>query len=325
MRTPKRYHDRVVMSRFAGYGLLPAVAVVIVLLLPWCSSPAEAANMLAVQTISSKSHWNVMKAVLRALVDRGHNVTVFTSDGGGDNDDPRPNYNEVDMSRDVTTGVEQDVAYVIENYGPTASVMTILADRNRRQCDAVFRHHRMMDILRKGNDDGSGDGGDHFDVVIIDPLMSECMAYVAAELDVPIIYVFVPPVITYLERSTFGQVSNPAVVSHLLFGHGAPTTFAERFANTLLTVYCASLKWYVEWRLIASTRPQPYDRPAARTVKPSVIFANTYFITEAPGPLPPGVVQIGGIHLGPSKSIPEVSPPWKSTQKRKTFLNVNIK
>lgn len=44
-------------------------------------------------------------------------------------------------------------------------------------------------------------------------------------------------------------------------------------------------------------------------VKPSIVFLNTYYVTEAPRPFPPNVIQVGGIHLQPPEDdiIPAVS------------------
>lgn len=53
-------------------------------LIQW--TPVDAANILAVETIPGKSHWNVMRSVLRALTERGHTVTVFTPFVDGDRD-----------------------------------------------------------------------------------------------------------------------------------------------------------------------------------------------------------------------------------------------
>lgn len=45
-------------------------------------------------------------------------------------------------------------------------------------------------------------------------------------------------------------------------------------------------------------------------VKPKrllLVFMNTHYITDAPRPLPANVIQVGGIHLKSSNSIPNVS------------------
>lgn len=261
------------------------------LLLQW--TPAGAANILAVQTIPGKSHWNVMRAVLQALTDRGHTVTVFTPFL----DRNRDGYTEVDVSDPTESKLDMDATFLIENFGPTRKLMTNMVKITRAGCDMIYEHRQMVDIL-------NGSAAQVFDLVITEPLVSECVAYVATVLHVPMVYVVPPPIITYLERSMTGHVPNPAATGHVLFGRGTPGTFAERFANVVLTVYCSTLTWYADDWQLRRADPRPYD--IVDLARPSIIFSNTHFITEPARSLTPSVVQIGGIHLTPPKPIPKV-------------------
>eukprot|EP00102_Acyrthosiphon_pisum_P014774 XP_008185009.2 PREDICTED: UDP-glucuronosyltransferase 2B2 [Acyrthosiphon pisum] len=252
--------------------MLSSTTVLIVLcawpaLLQW--TPAGAANILAVQTIPGKSHWNVMRAVLQALTDRGHTVTVFTPFVDGDRD----GYTEVDVSDKTETRLDLDAAFLIENYGTTRKLMANMVKVTRAGCDMIYEHRQMVDIL-------NGTSAQKFNLVVTEPLVSECVAYAA----------------------TPGHAPNPAVTGHVLFSRGVPETFAERFANLVLTVYCSTLTWYIEWQLRWAD-PRPYD--IVDLVRPSIIFTNTHFITEPVRSLTPDFVQIGGIHLTPSKPIPK--------------------
>ncbi|VVC33548.1 UDP-glucuronosyl/UDP-glucosyltransferase [Cinara cedri] len=254
-------------------------------------APTEAANILAVQSFSGKSHWNMMSGVLRALTDRGHNVTVFTPFVDGD----RKNYAEVDMSRELKPLISVNIKLIYNVVRNPAVFLSNLINRTRSDCNAIYGHPRMTDILTAASPSD-------FDAVVTTVMGTECTAYVATVLRVPVIYLVPMPIITFLERTLFGHVPNPATVPHLYSGHGVPKTFADRFVNTALTVYYSCVSWYVE-RKLALSDPRPYDR--IDLVKPSITFTNTHFITEPSRPLPPDVVQIGGIHLVPPKEIPK--------------------
>ncbi|CAI6350000.1 unnamed protein product [Macrosiphum euphorbiae] len=254
-------------------------------------SQVGAANILAVPTVPDHSHWNVMRSVLRALTDRGHNLTVFTSSLDGN----REGYTEVDVSAEQRPPLaDVDATHLIETFRKQGQLIPIAANETRSSCDDIYGNRLMAEILNGV--------APKFDLVITEPFMSECVAYVATVLRVPMVYVFAPPIATFLERPLTGHVPNPAAAGHVLSGRGVPETFAERFANAALTVYCSTLMWYAEWNL-RRTNPRPYD--AVELVKPSVIFTNTHFITEPSRPLTPDVVQIGGIHLTPPESIPK--------------------
>jgi len=61
---------------------------------------------------------------------------------------------------------------------------------------------------------------------------------------------------------------------------------------------------YDEW-MLKTIDPRPYD--VSPKVHPSIIFQNSHYITESSRPVVPSLVDVGGIHLQPPKSIPQVS------------------
>jgi len=252
----------------------------------------SAANILAVPTVPDKSHWNVMRAVLRALTDQGHNVTVFTSNLDGN----RKGYTEVNASAEQRPPlVDVDATFLIEIVGNIQQLIPILVEETRGGCNTIYGHRLMVDILKNATT--------QFDLVVTEPFMSECVAFVATVLRVPMLHVVPPPIATFLERPLTGHVPNPAAAGHVLSRSGIPKTFSERFNNVMLTVLCSTLTGYNEWKY-RLTDPRQYD--ALDLVKPSVIFTNTHFITEPSRPLTPDVVQIGGIHLTSPAPIPKV-------------------
>jgi len=260
-------------------------------LIQW--TPVGAANILAVETVPGKSHWYVMRSVLQALTDRGHTVTVFTPFVDGAN---RDGYIEVDLSEKMVPIVGVDVTYLMDNFGKKRSMLSFAANLTRADCDKIYEHRLMVDIMNGVTDR-------KFDLVVTEPFMSECVAYVASVLSVPMVYVVPSPISTFMERPLTGHIPNPAATGHVLSRRGVPKTFTERFTNAMLTVYCSVLIWYAE-RQHQMYDPRPYD--SVDLVKPSVILSNTHFITEPARPLTPDVVQIGGIHLTPPEPIPKV-------------------
>lgn len=259
-------------------------------LIQW--TPVDAANILAAETVPGKSHWNVMRSVLRALTNSGHTVTVFTPFIDGDRD----GYKEIDMSKQIKQILDMNVTYLVEIIGKTRKLMPIMANVTRADCNTIYENRLMVDIM-------NGLVERKFDLVVIEPFMSECVAYVATVLRVPMIYVVPTPISTFMERSLTGHIPNPAAVSHVLSRRRVPKTFIHRFVNAMLTVYCSMLIWHAEHQHRMAD-PQPYD--TVELVKPSVIFSNTHFITEPARPLTPDVVEIGGIHLTPPEPIPKV-------------------
>jgi len=253
-------------------------------------TPAGASNILAVQTIPGKTHWNVMRSVLRALTDHGHTVTVFTPFIDGDRD----GYKEVNVSGNLEVRVGINISLITSTQS-TRTVIAYIVNTTRTNCGVIFDHPQMQEVL-------SG-RSPLFDVVFADAIWSDCVSYAATVLRLPAIYVVPSPIVTYTERSFFGHVPNPAAVSNLLSKFAVPKTFADRFANAIQTVYGSWLLWSDERRFRQSD-PRPFD--AVDLVRPSMTFTNTHFITELSRPLTPDIVQIGGIHLTPPGPIPKV-------------------
>lgn len=280
----------------ARSSLSAAVVFVAATLLAHGPRTIEGARILAVESIAGKSHWNFMRAVLRALTDRGHHVTVFTPFADGD----RANYTEVDMSKEFPIKLDMQLAEILENFVKPTTLIPLSVLMSRTLCDVIYANGRMQDTLRRGPTAGD------FDVVIVEPLNSDCVTHVAAVLQLPVVFIVPSPMITYRERTFLGHQPNPAAVSHMLADHAVPRSFRQRFANVVLSAYSVLSCLYTE-TVLKYTEPRQYDLQAP--VKPSALFVNTHHITEAPRPMPPNVVQIGGIHLDPPKDIPDVRSP----------------
>lgn len=252
---------------------------------------AHGARVLAVGVIPGKSHWNFMSAVLRALTDDGHHVTVFTSFPDGD----RTNYTEVDVSGDFPRSLDHGLETMVGKYGDPWTTVRVAADMSRSYCDKIHANAAFRDALRRRSD---------FDAIIVEPLWTDCTSYMAAVLDVPLVYVIPSPMITFLELGYFGNVPNPAFISHVMARHAVPKTFIQRLANAALLAYALATFGLQRLQLMLFDPNVYYRSPA---VRPAALFINTHYITEAPRPFHPNIVQVGGIHLNPPKIIPSVS------------------
>ncbi|XP_050419839.1 UDP-glucosyltransferase 2-like isoform X2 [Adelges cooleyi] len=250
--------------------------------------PITTANVLSTVAMTGKSHWTYVRAVLRALTDGGHNVTVFTPFVDGD----RENYTEIDVTPflEYPVVVNVDAMTMLNRFDGVSNSVRSIMNFTKTYCKAVHRHPKWKDFAT---------GRHQFDVVISEVYGSQCAAYYARLLNVPLIFISPTPLFTDLEPSIYGTASNPAIVSHQLTSFGGyPKTFQERFFNVLTYVHSAVFRWYVE----RTFDPQPYE--LVEPIVPSLVFLNTHFITEPARLLPPNAVQIGGIHLTRPRPIP---------------------
>lgn len=263
------------------------------LVTPWMYGPVGAARILAVSTVAAKSHWNVMRGILRALTDRGHSIISFTSflDGG------RANYTEVDISKEMQLLFGMDTSEAIAAFGNFFDTSVEIYKMTRSSCNSVYENKIIKDIL-------SGKKG-KFDLVITEPIVTDCISSLAVKLKTPLVYVVTPPVLTpFAESKFYGHYPNPAVLSHMLGSMGTPKTFCQRFTNTAISVLTTITLWLTD-KIFIVNHGLPYD--VYETIKPSLIFTNTHHITDAGRPLSANVVPIAGIHLSAPKTLPKVS------------------
>ncbi|KAF0753347.1 UDP-glucuronosyltransferase 2C1-like isoform X1 [Aphis craccivora] len=192
----------------------------------------RAANILAVETVPGRSHWNFMSAVLRALTDRGHSVVAFTSypsqqsptSGHG-------NYTEVDTSAVLHRHAGERASRVLSDYSRLSYIVPSVVRWSREFCDAVYDMEQVRALMVNGTDTAA-----RFDLLVTEPLGSECVAHLAAAVGLPMVYVVPTPMITYMQPSIVGHSANPAYVPHLLYG-SAVRAFRHRLANTAVYAY----------------------------------------------------------------------------------------
>lgn len=256
--------------------------------------PTYGANILAIETVAGKSHWNFVSSVIGALTNGGHSVTVFTPFPEGD----RENYTEVDMSSTIPVKLAMELAALksifVNTWDMTSAIMSI----GRLICDRLHDDSRFKEIVARGL-------SAEFDAILVEPGLWDCVTYLAAESGLPLIFA-VPTVSTFFqsERFVHGDLSNPAVVSTVVSDHAVPRTFAQRFSNVMERLYGAVVHAVLEQSL-KTTDPKPYD--SHPSVPPSLVFVNGHFVSDASKPIAPNVISVGGLHLKPAQKIPQVS------------------
>lgn len=268
--------------------LIPFIHVIPFL---WVCTPVETLRILAIEPVAARSHWNFLGSVFRVLAENGHNLTVFTPYPNGD----RVNYTEVDISH-IPATTDVPVSTLLELFCKSTTFIPLVMNITRYHCHLIYENAQMKNILY--------DIRSNYDIVMGEFAGSECISYTAARLNLPLIYLIPMTMLTHLEHDMFGHVPNPAVIANLPADYVVPKTFFQRLENFAFLVYYTFSTKYREWTMQMND-PQPYD--LVDPIKPSLVFVNTHYITEAARPLPPNVIQIGGIHLERPKDIPNVS------------------
>lgn len=259
-------------------------------------SGIRAANILAVETVPGRSHWNFMSAVLQVLAKRGHKVVAFTSYPSiAGAEDADGNYTEVDTSAVLLQHTGEKASHVLGDYSRLSYIVPSVVRWSRNFCDAIYSMKEIQAIMANRTETAA-----KFDLLVIEPLGSECVSHLAVAIGLPMVYVMPTPMITYMQPAIIGHSANPAYVPHLLYGSSL-RAFWHRMVNTAMYTYGRLARWYTE--STANRRPYDVSEPA----KPSIVFVNSHQVTEPTMLLPMNVINVGGIHLKKPRVLPSVS------------------
>lgn len=246
-------------------------------------------NILAIETIGGLSHWKVMSGVLQILVDQGHNVTAYT---------PFPeqnveNFTTVDVSEDFVRGIGIPLTVLQINFTSPFDTYAVLRGIGWYMCDKMFDHREIKAAIDRTD----------FDVVIMEPLWSDCVSYVAAHMNRPLLYVTAFSVVSFKESSVTGGYSNPLVYANVLLPYSAPSTVFQIMENIIL--FMVDVLFSIIDYFMRIMHSKPYETSAP--ISPSAVLVNSHVLIEKPRPSASKAVNIGGIHLKEPKPLPAVS------------------
>lgn len=268
-------------------------SIILILLL----GEVSAYSILAVLPIKSRSHHVFASAVLENLAQKGHNVTVFTLF-------PRlqniPSYHEIDISHcfDINVNKFSNIEYMVNLgvYEISQNVLKIFTPHSK-QLKTCKPFQNLFD------------SSSQFDVLITQPLGSDVFAVLSHKLNVPLINVFSLPTIYPHLAERMGSISNPSILPSIYLQSPNFMNFFSRVRNLyhyfVLMLHINSPKNDNE---ISQDWLGPGIPPLEDiTMNTSLIFMNSHLSFTPLIPQPPGIVEIGGIHIKHARKLPDVS------------------
>ncbi|XP_023955106.2 UDP-glycosyltransferase UGT5-like isoform X5 [Bicyclus anynana] len=267
------------------------------------------ARILGLFPHTGKSHQMVFEPLLRKLAERGHHVTVASF---FPLKNPPANYTDVSFEGIATLGIESFDLNWYEN--PDFILRVPIVGRLMKQlaefhplagmalgvCSKAVDWPPLTEALEKD-----------YDVVFVENFNSDCM------LGLLHVHGINAPVIALLSSSLMpwsadriGVTDNPSYVPVLSSDYSSRMTYWQRVENTFLKMYHKLWFRYLvqvkEQEIIEKhfSRKIPDLEDIARNV--SLMMLNTHFALNGPKPLVPGLIQVGGMHLDPTrKAIPQ--------------------
>lgn len=261
-------------------------------------SECESARILGVFPSPSISHQVVFHALMKDLAERGHQLTVLTTDLIKiDN----PNVTQINLHDSYEVFKEMNFVDFKESEGDEEALLTAFMPILLKVLDKQLSHPDVKKIIEKSDNQT-------FDVVIIEHLFYYSTLAFGEIYDCPIIGITSLDTLTVLHED-IGNEANPVIHPEIFFAfnHGQ-LTFSERWK---------SLKYYLRQLFIFNHQYESDYTAQVRkhfpTVKASIekmkervqlIMTNTHPAMGFIRPILPNTIQLGFMHIEPPKPLP---------------------
>lgn len=256
----------------------------------------DCAHILAIVPLAVKSHYILMEPLLRALAARGHQLTVYTS---FPNNSPMDNFTYIDCATGRHTfennlDYEQFQSAMGNAFG---SVHHLFRTANE-DCEFVYKKSKLEAIANKT-----------FDLVIVEMFASDCFVHSAYRLGVPLVSIATNVPMPWTSDN-FGLPDNPSYIPNSLSSYTPDMNLWQRVMNTLILFYGK-----IMFKFVSNPTSQRYAEDFYQEHLPwvediaknsSLLLVNSHFSLSHSRPLPPHVVEVGGMHIKEKQPLPEV-------------------
>ncbi|XP_055304710.1 UDP-glucosyltransferase 2-like [Sitodiplosis mosellana] len=268
------------------------VKTLMLLVLCVTSSTVNSYNILGVLQSASKSHYIIGHAIMKALAQDGHHVTVLTP---FIEKHPIPNYEEVYLERSVSDGLKEVRSGNYVNYNNLHfwDLAKATYDVSTNWTRSAIRSENFQNFLLQNR---------HFDVVIVEVFVGDALLSLGQYYNAPVIG-FSTTVPSKWTSDLVGLSPFASHVPNILCGFSDKMNFWQRVYNSLSY-------WYEDIATELYYRPKQQkfmeaiwwnrtDVPTFNEVLQNVplVFVNSHVTYATPQPLAPNLIEIGGIHV----------------------------
>lgn len=247
-----------------------------------------------------RNHYLTYRGLIRELANRNHEVTLISH---YQMPDAPASYKEILLSEDLQK-VYKDLSFesVIVNEVSRVPIETLEATKTGNDdCKTLMNNHQVLHMLRTRP---------RFDVILVESYNSDCGLALAANLSAPYI-AFNPHPLQPWHYSRLGINFNSAYVSQSGLSYGKGPWYFERLKSYVL-YYITNCLYYVASQVTDHVYLYKYlgdDLPSLESIASHarLVFVNTHQSVYGGVARPDNVIDIGGIHVRPSKILPTVS------------------
>ena len=264
----------------------------------------EGAKILGLNVMSTKSHKITYEKLIIALAERGHQVTYVGPIITGKNITNLKEVQTFDLEQ-----LEKDMKF--PNFfdmklTPGFSILSVFmnpfvmfANIQDTLCRKAFELPIFKELLNE-----------KFDVIFLTPLFNECLFGYIHMMNTSVVLYNQAGVIPWFA----GDLGTPSPLSftpNLMLGYSDRMTYIERIFNFIGSAYyylTLNFYYYPKIERIYRDVFDPNLPPVKEIIKnSSIILANSNIAFHKPRPLMPDIIEVGGLHMTPPKTVPKVS------------------
>ncbi|XP_034669406.1 UDP-glucuronosyltransferase 2B17 [Drosophila subobscura] len=243
------------------------------------------------------SHFKFFHPIMRGLAEVGHSVDVVSpfpdkAPPTGYTDYKLPSSNLSDMI--PMTEFERPLPFLFHY-----AEFYMLYAAGKDACNITLHSQALAKILKHPPG--------YYDVILMEHFNTDCLMSVAHVLQAPVIGMSSCALMPW-HYERMGAPLIPSYISALFMGKSQQMSFAGRLGNWI-TVHSINLlyKMFSYSAADALVRQKfgpglPSTREMVRNT--SLMLLNQHFSLSGPKPLPPNIIEVGGVHLQPAKPLP---------------------
>ncbi|XP_063921668.1 UDP-glycosyltransferase UGT5-like [Zophobas morio] len=276
--------------------------IVTVFLILLISHHGSCAKILGVFTSPGPSHYILGSTLMKALAEKGHDVTLISSFGEKKPPKTKGTYRDIVVT-EIMKKMNELIAGGQVNMFEHAKMSPLPA--------AAFLARMMPRIMEPGLGNKEVQklihSNEKFDVVIVEQFMNDAEKALSTHFGAPLIVVS-SMWANYWVNTLVGNPSPASYIPMISTDYSIPMTFCERLENSLLFLLTEILfKWYVYPYENATIKKYIPNGPDINDVlyNASIVLMNSHPSLNQPVPYVPNMIDIGGFHVQPPKKLPQ--------------------
>lgn len=254
----------------------------------------ENANILAIFSLPSKSHFVMFERVLKGLAQRGHQVDVYSH---FPLKKPMENYNDISLVGSQPILVNNLTLDQVKRDSFLDLIDFMLVTTGTEACKINFEMEQFRELRNTSK---------KYDVLLTEIFNTECMWGFGHLLKIPII-AFTSSVNLPWGSDRFANPDNPAYIPTYFTDFTPRMTLMQRLQNTI-SLISAKVLYQIKSVNVANKLSKEFFGPDLPDINDliyntSLLLVNSHFSMNQIRPNVPGFVEVGGVHIQDPKPL----------------------